>query len=256
MVIFCFLLLVAALAQEPLADHVQLDRGEPEELFLRANQAYDADDHDQAIRLYEQLIAQDVISGPIFYNLGNSYLRSGTLGQAIAAYRQAQSLSPRDEDVRANLDFARKSTKDAIAPRRPSPLVRTAFFWHFLFSRPELAIALAIFNLLFFASLIWRRYRLESEIARWCVGGFGLPVVALAISLLVRTLLPVDVAVVIAEEMKVYSGISKDTVVRFALHEGTEAKLEEVSGDWALIALSDGKRGWVQRTDIVELRLN
>ncbi|MBT3217926.1 MAG: hypothetical protein HN348_02455 [Proteobacteria bacterium] len=256
MAVFCWLLfLVSALAQEPLSDAVQLDRGEPEELFLRANQAYEADDHDLAIRLYEQLIAQDVVSGPIYYNMGNSHLRSGSLGQAIAAYRQARFLSPRDEDVRANMDFARKSAKDAIVPQQASPLLRTAFFWHFLLSRHELAQALAVFNLLFFAALVWRRFRRESEIARWCVACSGLPLLALAISLTVKTFLPVDVAVVGSPEMKVYSGMAKDTVVRFALHEGTEAKLIEVSGYWALISLSDGKRGWVQRGDIIELRL-
>ena len=51
-------------------------------------------------------------------NLGNAYFKSGQLGKAIAAYREAEQMSPRDPDVRANLRFARNQVQGpTLRPR-------------------------------------------------------------------------------------------------------------------------------------------
>src|SRR5205085_852914 len=46
---------------------------------------------------------------PILFYLGNAYFNNGQPGLAIATFRQAQQLAPRDPDIRANLRFARGS---------------------------------------------------------------------------------------------------------------------------------------------------
>ena len=52
------------------------------------------------------LIQAGSISTPIYFNLGNAWFKAGEAGRAILAFRQAEKLSPRDPDVRANLQFA------------------------------------------------------------------------------------------------------------------------------------------------------
>ena len=41
----------------------------------------------------------------VVFQLGNAHFKSGQLGRAIAAYRQAEELAPRDPDLRANVQF-------------------------------------------------------------------------------------------------------------------------------------------------------
>jgi Flp pilus assembly protein TadD len=61
----------------------------------------------EAAAAYEQILTNGAVSPALYFNLGNAHFKAGQLGRAIAAYRQAERLTPRDPDVRANLQFAR-----------------------------------------------------------------------------------------------------------------------------------------------------
>ena len=80
-------------------------------VFDSANEAYEQRDFQGALEDFESLVADGVRTGPILYNLGNSYLQSGDLGRAVASYRQAERLWPRNIALEQNLDFARNSSK-------------------------------------------------------------------------------------------------------------------------------------------------
>ena len=223
---------------------------EPAENFMKANDAYEAGEYGRATRLYEELVAAGYPSGALYYNLGNSYLRVGALGKAIANYRKSQGMRPRDADLKANLSFARKNVKDAIAPPQAAPLLRTLFFWHYTLSLRELIYIVSILNVLFWIALSCQLFRRESEILRWMIPGTLILLVALGSSLLVRAMAPNGFAVVLQEEVDVHSGRSKESVIRFKLHEGTEAKVKDIQGGWVRILLSDGKQGWVQEKNV------
>ena len=53
----------------------------------------------------------------MLFNWGNALFKSGQLGRAIAVYRRAEALSPRDPDLRANLQFARNSVTGGAGAR-------------------------------------------------------------------------------------------------------------------------------------------
>src|SRR5205823_1595380 len=44
-------------------------------------------------------------SPALLFNLGNAFFKNGQVGRAIAAYREAEQIDPRDPDIRANLKF-------------------------------------------------------------------------------------------------------------------------------------------------------
>jgi uncharacterized protein YgiM (DUF1202 family) len=157
--------------------------------------------------------------------------------------------------VRANLAFARDATKDAIAPQDPSAVLRTLFFWHFSFNPRELLLLLLVVNLCFWSALAWQQVRRASELLRWAVVLLFFAVLALGISFAIRTLRPEQIAVINTYEVEVRSGISRDTVVRFKLHEGTETEVLEVEGDWVRIGLPDGKQGWVESDEVLLVTL-
>lgn len=165
----CLALLVLATAaggQEGdlvVAGGEPLRPSDPAEVFVAANSAYEQGDFPLAIELYRQLVAGEGADGRIHYNLGNAYLRNGELGHAIAELRQGRTLLPRDEDIRANLAFARDSTKDDIDPPGPSPVLSTLLFWHYALSVSELLKATVVVNLLFWGVAIVRLFRRRSD---------------------------------------------------------------------------------------------
>ncbi|MEE2775760.1 MAG: tetratricopeptide repeat protein, partial [Acidobacteriota bacterium] len=113
---------------------------DPTEAFVRGNTAYESGDYAAAAEAYLRLVeAVDDAGWAVYYNLGNSQLRRGDLGAGIASYLRARRRAPRNQDVVANLAYARRSAKDAISPPEPSAIVRTAFFWHYAFAPDELA---------------------------------------------------------------------------------------------------------------------
>ncbi len=76
--------------------------------FDAANKLYAQSKFAEAATAYEKIIQTGEISPALYFNLGNACFKAGQLGHAIAAYREAEEISPRDPDVRANLQFARQ----------------------------------------------------------------------------------------------------------------------------------------------------
>lgn len=81
---------------------------EPANAFVQANSLYEQGKFKEAIQAYQQLIGAGQGTAAVYYNLGNACYKVGFNGRAIAAYREAQRLEPRDPNLRYNLDFVRK----------------------------------------------------------------------------------------------------------------------------------------------------
>ena len=234
---------------------VVVGNGDAAANLVKANTAYEEGRYGEAVELYESLTADGIDNGHLWLNLGNSYLRTGDLGAAVAGYLRAEALLPRDADIEANLAFARKSSQDAIAPAQSTAVIRTLFFWHFALSRLEIAQALVLLNLLFWSLLAARLFRRRSEWLRWALFVALIPLVALGASLVVRTVAPRRLAVIRDAEIDVHSGTGRDTVVQFKLHAGTQTQWIESRDDWLRIALPDGKQGWVPADEVIALTL-
>ena len=71
--------------------------------FQAAENAYASGLYQNAIDLYEQLIAEPFNQPELYFNLGNAAYKKGDLALAIKSYRRAQYLAPTDPDIRANL---------------------------------------------------------------------------------------------------------------------------------------------------------
>ena len=218
------------------------------EILVEANTAYEEGEYASAVKSYERLLSLGYDASLLHYNLGNALLRGGELGRSIASYQRARARAPRDQDVLANLDFARQSTKDDLSPPQASATVQTLFFWHFVLSRDEIWATLLIGNL-FFWSLgcysVWRG-RL-AEWTRWTMVAAILLTIACGGSLFTRALAPVRIAVVVPPEVNVLAAMRTDALVRFVLHGGSEVRIEAESGGWLRVSLPDGQQGWMER---------
>ena len=73
-------------------------------LMAKANERYERGGYAEATQQYEALIDRGYSDAALYFNLGNAYLESGDLGRAILNYLRARRLSPRDTDIRDNLE--------------------------------------------------------------------------------------------------------------------------------------------------------
>jgi len=219
---------------------------EPGELFVEANTAYEQGDYATAIRDYLELIDRDVNSGQMHFNLGNAYLRNGELGRATAQFRRSRNLLPRDEDIRANLTFARESTRDAIAPPEPSPVLSTLLFWHYRLSRAELAMLAVVVSVVFWSLAIVRVYHRASELLGWILIALLVVLLGTVGSLLGHRFFSQPVAVVVPQEIEAFTAPDIESVVRFKLHAGTELRVRDEREGWLRVVLPDEQQGWIE----------
>jgi len=75
--------------------------------FAGANQLYAQGKFADAAAAYGKILDTGMASSALWYNDANAEFKAGRLGRAIAAYRHAELLAPRDAEVRANLQFVR-----------------------------------------------------------------------------------------------------------------------------------------------------
>lgn len=78
-----------------------------DERFGQATEAYNAGEYQLAIDTFESL-AENGLSAPLLYNLGNSYARADRTGMAILNYERAARLASGDSDIQGNLELLRR----------------------------------------------------------------------------------------------------------------------------------------------------
>ncbi len=220
----------------------------PEALLEQGNRAYAEGDYAGAAAAWDELVDGGHASGDIYYNLGNAYYRAGDLGRAILSWRRAELLAPRDGDIEANLERARRETSDRLeAPSRVTP-----FFWREMLSLREQGLAAAwLLGLLLSLGVVQRlRPGLPLAIPALLTGA---PAALLALGAWagLRELERRPGAVVLADRVAVRSAAGDAAgVVVFELHEGAEVQVRERFGDYAQIGLPDDRRGWLEIADL------
>ncbi len=230
----------------------------PTEAMLTANHLYEEGQFARAAQAYQQLVDQGYVSSALFYNLGNAHYKQGDYGRAIANYRRAQRLDPRDPDIAANLALARAQTVDQFEVMDNGGLLRqvgdAVQDW---FTVDELAmIALGawicfILLLLLFgtarAGSTWRKGLQYALVASAIVLAVG--VLALGSAIHVEN--SASEGVIVAKEVAVTSGPGAQYVTEFTLHNGAEVDLVEQRGNWVRLALPGGElEGWVPASTI------
>jgi tetratricopeptide (TPR) repeat protein len=224
-----------------------------EELFFRANEAYQEARFQEAVDGYSQLIRSGHESGHLFYNLGNAYFRLNELGWAILNYERARLLIPRDADLNFNVRYARDQMQDAVAETQG--LMNTTFFWLDTFNLYELFWGFAVLNVVFWAILVtrlfvrpdWIFYPLLIVLIVWFIAG-------LSFGLKWYQVYTDERAVIVQEEISVLAGPDINDTVLFKLHAGTEVCHERSEDGWSLVSLPDKKRGWVKKEAIEPIK--
>lgn len=85
-----------------------------DDTFEKANSAYADDEFEQAVKLYDSVLADGFVSAELYFNLGNAYFNQNDLANAIYHYEKALQYNPSDQDIQENLEIANTQTIDKI----------------------------------------------------------------------------------------------------------------------------------------------
>ena len=224
-------------------------------LFHQGNEAYLARDFKKAIEIYTNLEKKGVQSGDLFYNLGNTYYRTGRTGWAIYYYLKALRLDPRDRDFVANYRYVLSKRVDQFEASVSNKVFQTFFFFNHYITFKELAIITLIFHFTFFILLALRIFRGKTSltIAVFVIGVLNFILFSSTVAKFYTSRVQIR-GVVVTSSVPVYSEPTEKSIKLFDLHEGTIGEITDQIKDFLRIRLPDGKVGWMEKEDIQEIK--
>ncbi len=215
-------------------------------LFFQGVNLYKAGQFQDAAATFEQVAANGIKNGQLYYNIGNACLKAGDLGRAILWYERALKLTPRDPDLRYNLDHARGLVKD-VPPERTIDLLGLVFFWDDYLSPETVAQGAVLLWFCFIAHAGVRMFRKKRvfTLAGSILCVLSVVVVATAFFNYYRQYLESH-AIILAGEAPVRSGYSDEATELFILHAGTKVRVERAEKAFLRISFSKDKVGWIR----------
>ncbi len=210
--------------------------------FSTANRFYALGKFPEAAKAYETILQTGARSPALLFNYGNAEFKSGNLGHAIAAYRRAELLAPRDSEIRANLDFVRNQVQGTT--------FRQSIWqnWADVLTLNEGAVLTAVLFWLTFALLIARQLRpaLAPKL-KTATRFFAVLTIfsASVLGLQAANHFSAQTAVVISNAAIARSGPFDEAQNAFPLHDGAELPVLDRHEDWIQVADGSGKTGWL-----------
>ena len=227
----------------------------PNTNYQKANEWYAQKKYTEAIKLYEGLIKNDMLTADIYYNLGNAYYKTRQIPKAILNYEKALKLSPDHEDAIFNLRIANTQTIDKL---ESAPLLFIENTWNNLVtSRTTNSWAYYTVGLLFISLLLLISYLLSHQVLIKKSGFYG-GLFFLVLALFCWTMASQSnsyhkksaEAIVFTETVTVKSEPNASSEKLFTLHEGTKVGVLETINDWTKIKLPNGTVGWLKTNDV------
>jgi tetratricopeptide (TPR) repeat protein len=221
-----------------------------------ANDLYQKGDYAGAVENYLKLVVAGVDNPVLHYNLGNSYFKTGQLGLAIAMYNRALRLDPRNDDIKANLTFAKQFMVDKVDPTAENPIWRwcksavlnyTANEWTVLTS------ILFVITVLILTYMIWARDRRFS--AKTVVS------VAIVVFIVCGVCTGVNVhlsynsprGAIVVPEVSIKAGPGEDFGEQFIAHEGLTFNILKQESGWYHGIFDNRLKGWIRISDAVKI---
>ncbi len=216
--------------------------------FQAANRLYEQGKYADAADGYQAILSKGKGSPSIFFNLGNALYRCGRFGRAIYYYRRAQSLEPRDPDIAANLQFARRQVSGGMTP---DPSWQERFLERL--SLNEWAGILTAVFWLWLAVVAWGEWRPEKKTltASWRIaGGLAVIVVGVCLGLVIADRLNKRLAVVVTNEAVVRYGPLAESKSYFNLRDGVEVTVIDRKDEWIQVTDPIQRSGWVRADQV------
>lgn len=200
--------------------------------------AWEQGDMDGAIAAWEGALDEGRGSVTLHTNLGVAWYRKGDLPRAIAHWRMARILGPRDPDPAHDIAVARAELEGPPRPANPVPA------WLVIATVGEYGVLGTV--LLLLASVgAWVGRLRRWPVWPWLVVGLLGAVFGVASVEGARRLRDQPVAVVLDEGVGLRADPDATAPAARRLPPGTELAVQRRRPDFLLVATGDGERGWV-----------
>ena len=223
-----------------------------------ADTEYQKGNYQQAIRDYEEILKNGE-SAEIYFNLGNAYYRTDNITKAVLNYERARLLSPGDDDINFNLQFARSKTIDKITPQ--SEMFFVTWYKSLVnFTSVDNWAKTGILSIVM-ALLLVLLYLFGPQLMLRKIGFFG--GLAFFVIFLLSNLFAFQQkqaldnrtgAIIMAPSVNIKKTPAKNSADQFVLHEGTRVDIiDKGMTDWRCIRVGDGREGWIETKAIEEI---
>ena len=215
--------------------------------FSAANQFYAAGKFAEAAKAYETILNSGSVSPNLLFNDGNAEFKSGNLGRAIAAYRRATLLAPRDADVRASLQFARNQVQGStFQGGHLENLLGT------LTLNEWTVLAMITFWLAFILLAVMQLRPASKNILRGFTRAAAVAAILFCACLATAAAFHSSrtVAVVVLPDAVTRSGPFEDAQNAFAVHDGAELAVLDQRNGWVQVSDGNGRTGWMQSKQV------
>ncbi len=230
---------------------VPIEEMSVDELWAEANNAYINNNFKRAIKYYKAIEAQELVSVPLYYNLGNCYFKNGAIAKSLLYYHRALRLDPSDADTKYNIEVAQAETKDKIEAIPQFILAE----WS-----EVVGSSLTIFGWSIISILAWGGiltfliiFILSKQLSRRKMGFYGM--VACGVVMFISTFYAVSEreevvnnkeAIVMTQSLSAKSSPTTTSTDLFVLHAGTKVGVISSLDGWSQIVIADGRQGWVE----------
>ena len=223
-----------------------------------ADTEYQKGNYQQAIRDYEEILKNGE-SAEIYFNLGNAYYRTDNITKAVLNYERARLLSPGDDDINFNLQFARSKTIDKITPESEMFFVtwyKSLVNFTSVDNWAKTGILCIVMTLLLVLLYLFGPQLMLRKIGFF--GGLAFFVIFLLSNLFAfqqkQALDNRTGAIIISPSVNIKKTPAKNSADQFVLHEGTRVDIiDKGMTDWRCIRVGDGREGWIETKAIEEI---
>ena len=198
---------------------------------------------------YDALKTTDSVSVSIIFNQANAWLKAEELGRAIAGYRQALRLAPRDESIRRNLNLAIQ--KAGHQSQQPT-IMDYAFFWKDRLTISSLAMLITIAIIAAGALFVLNhRSRFSVSVFRFLVVGSLTLFVSFIVKINEEEHTLHGSVVANSTDAKKGPAASYESAFSKPLTDGLEFCVVNQQQDWIEVDVSGIGLGWIPKTDAV-----
>lgn len=223
-----------------------------------ANIAYSKGNYTKAITLYESVLNNNLEAPELYFNLGNAYYKTNTIGLAILNYERAKKLNPHDEDIIVNLKLANLKIEDKIDVAPQLFLTEWKNGLVDLMNEKNwsiFCIVIISFSLIAFGIYFSSRYVNLKRLGFF--SGAVLFILSVFIFFIAQHSYNMEKnssdGIIISPSVTVLGSPNEKGTKLFILHEGTKVNITQEEDNWMEVKIANGNVGWLKKQDIIPI---
>ena len=224
--------------------------------FESGNEYYENGEYQKALKVYLE-IAENTSSWKLFYNIGNSYFKTGDIVRSKINYLKAERLKPFDRSIEQNLRIIDGLLDNRVNLPEPDFLTKTLIRFESFLTINVLSVLILIilFIFSFFTFKLVRTGRSKIYI-------YGILISFILLLFLffyhihrVNNFYNNKHAVIVAPNSQLRSGPGEENTILFEINPGVTIRIIDEHRDWVQITASTEIAGWIERENIEKISL-